>query len=357
VDELDRVRQKVREQRKGSAPSGGPPGPEGAAGAPVTAAFPDPVPASALKLGDPNGDWFWHGYFGRYTTTLLSSLWKVGKTTLIAHLLKALDSGGLFCGRTVRPTRVLYVTEEPESIWARRRDKIGIGDHVHFQVRPFQTRATQLGWLALITHLRKFVEAGDFGLVMIDPLTTLWPVEKENEAGEVASALMPLQTLTEKAGVVLSHHFRKSDGAEATGARGSGALPGYVDTILELRRYAPTDRKDNRRIISGYGRFEETPDELVIELTDSGYISHGDKQAVKRRSLTEVIRSVLPSHAPGWTWEAVKKAVEDELADGETCPGKGALLEILNQGATMPPIHWTREGQGVKGDPYRYRMS
>src|SRR5262249_12845670 len=156
-----------------------------------------------------------------------------------------------------------------------------------------------------IAHLKHHVESGDFGLVFFDPLTTLWPVEKENEAGPVADALMPLAQLTEKAGVVLSHHFRKSDGNEATGARGSGALPGYVDTILEMRRYAPSDRKDNRRVISGYGRFEETPDELVIELTDHGYIAHGDKQEVKRKTITELVRAVLPQQGEGWTWEAV----------------------------------------------------
>lgn len=162
--------------------------------------FADPIPASQLKIGDQSGNWFWHGYFARHTTTLLSSLWKAGKTTLIAHLLKALETGGLFCGQMVRPTRVLYATEEPESVWARRRDAIGFGDHVHFQIRPFRTKAKLIDWIALLQHLRHHVEAGDFGLVFIDPLTTLWPVDKENEAGIVAEALVPLNLLTDRDG-------------------------------------------------------------------------------------------------------------------------------------------------------------
>lgn len=309
------------------------------------------MPASALKLGDSNGDWLWHGYFAKHATTLLSSLWKAGKTTLMAHLLRAFEDGGTFCGRTVQPTRVLYVSEEGESVWARRRDALGIKDHVHFQLRPFRMRPKLIDWIGLLQHLRIHVDSGGFGLVFIDPLTTLWPVEKENEAGIVAEALVPLNILTEKAGVVLSHHFRKSGGDEATGSRGSGALPGYVDTIMELRRYSTTDRKDRRRVISGWGRYEETPEELVIELTDSGYVSHGDRGVVKQRELTEVIAAVLPTWPVGWTYEAIKEALDREMDGG---PTKSRILEALAAGVSSGL--WSRAGEGVRGDPHRYAL-
>lgn len=314
-------------------------------------AFADPIPASLLKIGDQTGNWFWHGYFARHTTTLLSSLWKAGKTTLIAHLLKALETGGLFCGRMVRPTRVLYATEEPESVWARRRDKIGFGDHVHFQIRPFRTKANLVDWVALMHHLREHVEKSDFGLVFIDPLTTLWPVTKENEAGIVAEALVPLNILTDRAGVVLVHHFRKSGGEEATGSRGSGALPGYVDTIIELRRYAAGERKDRRRVLSGWGRFEETPEELVIELTDGGYVAHGDKGQVRQRALEEVLAAILPSDSPGWGYESIRDALNrDEEIGGS--PGRRQILEALASGVERG--YWQQGGEGKKGDPHQW---
>lgn len=320
--------------------------------APSQTTFPPPIPASALKIGDPNADWFWHGYVSRHAVTLFSSLWKAGKTTMLAHLLRAFGEGGVFCGRTVRPARVLYVTEEPESMWARRRDRIGIRDHAHFQVRPFKTRPTMVAWVALLEHLRKQVDADGFDLVTFDPLTTLWPVEKENEAGPVADALMPLQILTEKAGVFLSHHFRKSGGEEATGARGSGALPGFVDTIMELRRYAPGDRKDRRRVISGYGRFEETPEEIVIELTADGsnYATHGDKGDVKQRELSAVIAGILPPEFPGLVYDQIRESLVTALDDGP--PGRAKILDALETGSESGL--WVRAGEGVKGDPYRY---
>ncbi|MBA4192233.1 MAG: hypothetical protein C0467_30050 [Planctomycetaceae bacterium] len=317
---------------------------------PLGPLFPDPIPASALQLGDPNGDWFWHGYFGRHTTTLFSSLWKAGKTTLISHLLKAFGTGGLFCGRLVKPTKVLYVSEEPESMWARRRDKIGFGDHVHFQIRPFKMRPKMLEWVALIQHIRDQVEKHDFGFVVFDPLTTLWPVEKENEAGPVGEALMPLSLLTEKAGVGLVHHFRKSDGTEATGSRGSGVLPGYVDTIIEFRRYAAADRKDTRRVLSGWGRFEETPEEMVVELTDDGYIAHGDKQEVQRRTLLDVIRAILTTEEAGWDYDTVKIQLTEEM--GGESPTKATILAALERGFAEGWIRQT--GEGKRGDPKRY---
>lgn len=246
---------------------------------------------------------------------------------------------------------MLYATEEPESVWARRRDAIGFGDHVHFQIRPFRTKAKLIDWIALLSHLRAHVEKGDFGLVFIDPLTTLWPVDKENEAGIVAEALVPLNILTDRAGVVLVHHFRKSGGDEATGARGSGALPGYVDTIVELRRFNPGERKDRRRVLSGWGRYEETPEELVIELTDGGYVAHGDKGVVRQRALIEVLAAILPAELPGWGYESIREALNRDQESGGS-PGRARLLDALADGVSHG--YWQQGGEGKRGDPHQW---
>jgi len=317
--------------------------------------FREPLPASELQLGDPNADWLWHGFFAKHSVTLLSSYWKAGKTTLVAHLLKTFECGGVFCSRTVQPAKVLYVSEEPEGLWAARRDRLGIADHVHFQIRPFMLRATQLSWVALLQHIAGQIDAKGFDLVFVDPLTTLWPVEKENEAGLVAEALMPLRMLTEKAGVVLCHHFRKSGGDEATSSRGSGALPGFVDTIMELRRYDAAARKDRRRVLSSYGRFEETPEELVIELTEEGYVARGDRQEIAKKTLASVLPRVLPAEPPGWTWQAIKEALDRELGEDGPGPSNTRLMEILNDGFAAGD--WTRAGEGRRGDPFRYWLT
>ncbi len=51
---------------------------------------------------------------------------------------------------------------------------------------------------------------------------------------ETTAALVPLHAITEAgAAVVIVHHPRKSDGAQGTAARGSGAISGFVDIIAD----------------------------------------------------------------------------------------------------------------------------
>src|SRR5215831_8770334 len=119
----------------------------------ATAGFSSPVPASALTRRPEEQRWLWTGCLARGTASLLAALWKVGKSTLLAHLLRSLEGGGCLCGLDVQPCRVLYVTEEAEDLWADRRDDLGIGDHVRFQVRPFLSRPTFPDWIRFLDHL------------------------------------------------------------------------------------------------------------------------------------------------------------------------------------------------------------
>lgn len=79
-------------------------------------------------------------------------------------------------------------------------------------------------------------------------------------------------TNTEAGGTVLIiHHPRKGDAAEGQACRGSGSLPGFVDVIVELRRFQPDMSDDPRRNINRISRFDETPKEIVVELDATGY--------------------------------------------------------------------------------------
>src|SRR5215471_676043 len=239
---IDDLAREVR-QENGQAAPGPPPGRE-------PPPLPAPVPASRLVRADPSAGWLWNGYVHRGEVTLLSALWKAGKTTLLAHLLRALESGGDFCGRRAVPCRVLYVAEESESRWAQRRDAVGIADHVEFLIRPFAGRPQAAEWAGLIAYLKRLTAERGYDVLVCDTLANLWPVRDENDAARVQECLMPLHGLTASAALLLVHHIRKSDGPEATAARGSGALSAFVDTILELRRYNAGDRGDHRRVLT-----------------------------------------------------------------------------------------------------------
>jgi hypothetical protein len=305
------------------------------------------IPFSKLKAADKADAWHWHGYLGPGVVTLLSALFKAGKTTLLAHALKAMDKGGDFLGLKLKPCRVLYITEEHERKWAARRDALGIGDHCHAVIRPFQRKPKVSEWLAFLKALKAVQEREKYDIIVFDTLSNLWPVKDENAAPEVQAALMPLHSVIGEAALLLVHHLRKSDGTEGTGSRGSGAIGSWVDILVELRRYAPGDRKDRRRVLTAYGRFEETTDELVIALDDKGhYAAQGDKAAVRGQEVLDVLSRLITT-APGVTLAIIR-----DNWPGEHCPRKDTLLAALEQGVAEK--RWQRAGDGKKGSPYRY---
>lgn len=318
------------------------------------------VPFSQLRRGDDAARWVWDGFLARNGITLLSALWKAGKTTLLAHLVRAMGEGGEFCGQSLQAGRVLYVTEEHESVWAERRDHLVIGDHAHAVVRPFAGKPDTPRWLNFLTDLGRSLRADPADLVVFDTLSPLWPVRDENDAAKVQECLQPLHSVAEDVAILIVHHLRKSDGQEATASRGSGALTSFVDIILELRRFNPSDPRDRKRVLTGTGRYLGTPDELVIELTAGGptatgvltmgsYVAHGDRAAVSRRDIKQALQDVLPRTAPGLTADQIA----DSWPDGPP-PRRQRLLDALRQGAEEGL--WVYDGEGRKGSPHLYWM-
>jgi hypothetical protein len=296
---------------------------------------------------DPTRAWLWRGYLPRAGITLFSALWKAGKTTLLNHLLKALERDQQFCGREVRASRALYVTEEHESLWAQRRDQVGLKDHLEFLIRPFVVKPDMKQWLAFLCYLQKVCAERAYDLIVFDTISNLWPVRDENDNAKVQECLMPLRAVTKDACLKLVHHFRKGDGTEATSSRGAGALPGFCDTIMELRRYDASNRKDRRRVLTAYGRYPETEEvaEVVVELGEDGYEAMGDRADVSFRALADQIEELLPCTAPGITYDQLM-----ERWPGNPKPTKRRVLDALRNGAERG--RWMRTGEGVKGDPY-----
>ena len=307
------------------------------------------LPASALGSGD-SIEWLWHGWIARRYVTLLVGLWKAGKSTLLAHLLHATAHGGDVAGE-IDPCRVLVISEEGAGLWARRRDDVDIEDNVSFAIRPFKGRPSRHAWEAFIDQIASNVEAGRFDVVVVDTLSTVTPCADENDSSKMMAALTPLHRITEAgAALVLIHHPRKGDAGEGQASRGSGALPGFVDLIIELRRFDAQQADDRRRVLKGLGRFDETPSEVVIELTETGYRTVGSRAQATRAERQETIESILTAEPA--TSEEIRERWPD---DGSPQPGKRAIQTDLANG--FEARRWQRVGAGVKGDPHRYYCS
>lgn len=305
--------------------------------------------SSALQATDPQLAWIMRDCIARGSVTLLSALWKAGKTTWLAHLLRTMENGGEFCGRTVAPGKVLVISEEHQGRWAERRDKLGIGDHVSFLIRPFMQKPGLGDWYRFVDGVAGLVAKEPRDLIIIDTVANLWPVADENDASLVQAALMPLHQLAKASALLLVHHLGKADGRQATGSRGSGALTAWVDAILELRRYAPEDHQDRRRVIHGFARWDTVPSELVIELAQdgTGYQAHGDRHDVTMGVLMRTLAETLPEQPPGMNYDEIREAWEPKPP-----PTKQILVNALHRGVDKGEIE--RGGPGTRGKPFTY---
>src|SRR5882724_7505717 len=95
-----------------------------------------------LAAPPPTANWVWDGYLAAGKVTLLTSLWKAGKTTLLSVLLAKMTAGGQLAGRAVRAGRAVVVSEESPDFWAERGRRLGLAPDVPFLCQPFRAKPT-----------------------------------------------------------------------------------------------------------------------------------------------------------------------------------------------------------------------
>jgi hypothetical protein len=276
---------------------------------------------------------------------------KAGKTTLLGHLFRALQSGAPLAGRETRRSRSLIVSEESETSWAIRRDALGLGGHLAVLSRPMLAKPNYGEWCEFVDYVGAWAAARSCDLVVFDTIGAFAPWRNENDAAEVQGTMNTLNRLTRDGrGVLLFHHHGKVDLREGRAARGSTALAGAADIILDLRRYKPDDAADRRRVLTGLGRFDEIPDEIVLSLSPdgAGYTAEGDRKALADRELADAIRRCLPASPPGMKADEVHATLPESGR-----PRVGDVRKALLGGSALGS--WQRTGSGKPPrDPWRF---
>ncbi len=151
-------------------------------------------------------DWLWQGYLLPGAVTLLTSLWKSGKSTLLAVLLSRLKTGGVLGGLPVRAGRAVVVSEESPELWWDRGLHLTLDGHVQWFCKPFQGKPTPDQWLDLLAQVGRMHDRQPLDLLAIDPLANLASMRTENDAAEMLKAMAPLQRLTSRGMSVLICH-------------------------------------------------------------------------------------------------------------------------------------------------------
>jgi hypothetical protein len=165
--------------------------------------------------------------------------------------------------------------------------------------------------------------------------------DAENDSGAALAAVRPLQAAAAGGlAVVVARHDRKTGGDVGESARGSSAFAGAVDVILQLRRGDGETRKSIRHL-HALSRFDETPDLLVIELTEQGYVALGTAEAVALQEAREKVAETL-----GLEGLTTTELLEATKLKRTTVQAVLAEMEAAGTAA--------KTGTGKRGDPFRY---
>lgn len=280
-----------------------------------------PISLPNISTETTNKDWVWEDYIARGYVTLLSALYKAGKSTLLRCLLSAMQNEEEFAGRPTKKTKILIITEEAEGEWAEKREDFGLEDAQDILIwsRPIRVKPNLKQWVGITEELSQLCIKEQIGLIVIDTLTTFWPIDNENDSAQVIKALIPLYSFTQNnIAVLVVHHFRKEGGTEGRASRGSGALPGFVDNIIEFTRVEGTNFRNTQRLIRTYGRFDQVIPEVVIELTpDNKYIFKGSRWEVSKTAKIERLVQVFEENEEALNTKDIQQ-LWDDTRFGET---------------------------------------
>lgn len=308
--------------------------------------------ATDLRQAGPDAAWLWQGYLASGRVTLLTSPAKSGKTTLLSILLKCLETGNELAGLPVQSGLALIVTEELPGQWWLRDEKLHFGNNICWQHRPFGGRKPQPDeWDALIDHILDHREQHGTALAVIDPIAHFLPAKSESESNCVLNALLPLQRLTDAGlAVLLLHHPRKESASPGNWARGSTALLGFADIVIEMHCYTPNDPDDRRRILVAGSRFDATPPRRVIELnpTGTGYLNLGNLEEAECHTGWQKVWPILATA----THKLTRREILAAWPRGLKRPGRVTLWRWLHYGVTQGHAH--QDGQGTSNAPYRF---
>jgi hypothetical protein len=271
-----------------------------------------------------------------------------GKTTFVSHKVACIVDGRPFMGEPTTKTKVVWLTEQSPATFRKVLERANLTDRDDVVVLHFHD-AMGMEWGDVARMATdKALEIGG-NLLVVDTLGQFAGIkgDGENNAGAAQEAMRPLQEAAAKGlAVEFTRHERKGGGEVGESGRGSSAFGGAVDVIMTLRR-GEGNTRPSVRIVEALSRFDETPDKVVVDLTENGYRNLGDASAFAEKEARDAIVEILPAmpeHAMATAdvldrlgKQGIKRTVATEAL--ATLAGAGTIERL---------------GKGQKGSPYRY---
>ena len=292
-------------------------------------------------------EWFVHGFIAAGAITeLVGKIKASGKTTWLTHAVRSIVTGVRFMGRETTRTGVIYLTEQSPTSFRVALARAGLLEQDDVVVLFWRDTAG-VRWTDIVDDAISEARRLGFGLLVIDTLPRFAGLrgDAENNAGDADEAMAPLQrAAADGLAIVVVRHERKSGGEVGDSGRGSSAFGGAVDIVLALKRGEGASRP-TVRVLRTLSRFDETPEELVVELQHDGYVALGDEAAVAfSDARTRLLRDLPRSESAALSMNELEARFKELSA---------TTIERARD-ALMVDGSVRRSGKGRKGDPFRY---
>ena len=278
----------------------------------------------------------------RGTVVELDAYPKYGKTRLVLDAIWSQLTGSTFLGEPTMSAPVLYLTEEGLVTWSEalagaglRSEECGALDWMSL----LELKREPGDWEGLCELLRDYCTCRGVGLLVVDTLARWAGVTDEDNAVEMAAAVMPLRLIAAAdVAVLFLRHDRKGGGPVGQSGRGSSAATGEADHIVHLElKSGSGENAARQREIEAMGRLTGVTGKIVVELgADGHYRLVSDAPEAAKQGAREALLRLLPGErSSAWTMKecigacdakeaTMRRALEGLIEEGLVLAEKGA---------------------------------